>query len=59
MFFIQCVRSNGLPFLPKALKGEIEPEYSDRMLESVRQMQEGRFVVKTIEELIAMEDNFQ
>jgi len=54
MFFIQSVRSNGLPFLPKALDdGEIE--YSERLLESVKQMQEGRFVVKTIEELIAME----
>ena len=47
MFIIQSVQKNGLPFQPAIA----EPEYPLWLLESAKQMEEGRVVVKTLEEL--------
>ena len=55
MFLRQSIKSNGLPFRPVT-----DPFYSDSNLRALeksrRQLEEGKVVVKTMEELEAMEN---
>lgn len=56
-FVSQAVREGGMPF---ALTTKTDPFYSEEnrkaLRQSMKEAEEGRFVVKTMDELLAMEE---